>query len=66
METKRENKRGDLARRLMAGLLALIAVCVVVVLVVYGLKDPNKGPGNVPAVGEATPLRDNGSPPTSK
>ena len=66
MEAKRENKRGDLARRLMAGLLALVAVCVVVVLLVYGLKDPSKGPGNVPAAGEATPLRDNGSPPTSK
>jgi hypothetical protein len=66
METRREHKRGDLGRRLMAGLLLLIAVCVVVVFLVFGLNDPTKGPGNVPANGEATPLRDNGSPPTSK
>lgn len=50
----------------MAGLLVLIAVCVVVVLVVYGLRQPANGPGNVPASGAATPLQQNGSPPTSK
>lgn len=66
METRQEHKRGDLARRLMAGLLVLIGVCVVVVFLVYGLKDPTKGPGNVPATGEATPLRQNDSPPTTK
>jgi hypothetical protein len=66
MDTRQEQKRGAFARQLMAGLLAFIAVCVVVVLLVYGLREPAKGPGNVPATGAATPLQDNGSPPTSK
>lgn len=66
MEVEQEQSRGALARRLMAGLLVLIAVCVVVVLVVYGLRQPANGPGNVPASGAATPLQQNGSPPTSK
>lgn len=66
MGTKKEFKKGDLARRLMAGLLALIAVSVVLVFFLFGLKNPDKGPGNMPANGDATPLRSNGSPATSK
>ncbi|KQW54256.1 hypothetical protein [Variovorax sp. Root411] len=66
METKQEQSRGTLARRLMAGLLVLIAVGVVVVLVGDGLIKPADGPGNVPASGAVIPLQQNGSPPTSK
>lgn len=66
METKKEYKKGSLARQLMASLLVIIAVSVVLVFVLFGLKDPDKGPGNMPASGDATPLRNNGSPPTSK
>lgn len=69
-ESRRQEKRsfakGSLARRVMAALLAFIAIMVVLVLIVFGLRTPAKGPGNVPANGEALPLRNNGSPPTSK
>jgi len=50
----------------MAALVTLIAVLVVGSLFFYGLRRPEQGPGNVPAQGEAPPLRDNGSPPASK
>ena len=66
MEKKKVVTKGSLARQLMAALLVLIAVSVVLVFVLFGLKDPDKGPGNMPASGDATPLRNNGSPPTSK
>ena len=60
------NRAGRPGRRLMAALVALIAVLVVGTLFSYGLRKPEQGPGNVPAQGEAPPLRDNGSPPASK
>lgn len=63
---KQEFEKGKLGRRLMAVLLILIAVCVVLVFWLFGLHTPSNGPGNIPATGEAAPLRDNGSPPTSK
>lgn len=66
LETKQESGKGRPARRVMAVLLLFIALSVVLVLLFFGLKDPDKGPGNVPANGDAVPLRDNGSPPTSK
>ena len=60
------NRAGRPGRRLMAALVTLIAVLVVGSLFFYGLRRPEQGPGNVPAQGEAPPLRDNGSPPASK
>ncbi|MEZ2299265.1 hypothetical protein [Variovorax sp. RCC_210] len=65
-QAERSGKGGQLGRRLMAAMLTVIAVVVVGVLFAYGLRKPENGPGNVPAQGDARPLRDNGSPPTSK
>jgi hypothetical protein len=50
----------------MATMLAIIAVVVFVTLFFYGVRSPQQGPGNVPADGAVTPLRNNGSPPTTK
>ena len=51
MNPKQQHKQGDIGRRLMWTLLAAIAVIVVVVLFFYGIKDPEKGPGNLPPGG---------------
>jgi len=51
MTTKQHHKQGDIGRRLMWTLLAVVAIVVVGVLFFYGLKDPSEGPGNVPASG---------------
>jgi hypothetical protein len=66
METRRTRKQPTIGGRLMWCLLAAIAIIVVALLFSYGARDPSKGPGNVPADGPATPLQQNGSPPTSK
>ena len=50
------NRAGRPGRRLMAALVALIAVLVVGTLFFYGLRKPEQGPGNVPAQGEAPPV----------
>ncbi|WP_395322089.1 hypothetical protein [Variovorax sp. UC74_104] len=63
---KDRDKGGRAGRRLMAALLAVIAIIVVGMLFFYGVRKPERGPGNVPAQGAAKPLQDNGSPPTSK
>lgn len=63
---ERVGKGGRLGRLLMATMLAVIAVVVFVTLFFYGVRSPQQGPGNVPADGAVTPLRDNGSPPTTK
>uniref|UniRef100_UPI0040390BD0 hypothetical protein n=1 Tax=Variovorax sp. BK018 TaxID=3450241 RepID=UPI0040390BD0 len=61
------NRAGRPGRRLMAVLVIVIAILVIGTLFFYGgLRRPEQGPGNVPAQGEAPPLRDNGSPPASK
>jgi hypothetical protein len=66
MTTRREHKQGALGRRLMWGLLAVIAVCVMGVLYAYGIHEPAKGPGNVPVGGESAPLPEGGLPPPAK
>lgn len=66
MDNRQRNKSIRVGRRLMAALLAAIAISVVCLLFAYGVRQPEKGPGNVPAQGAVTPLRDNTSPPTSK
>jgi flagellar basal body-associated protein FliL len=60
-----QHKQGDIGRRLMWILLAVIAVIVVAVLFFYGIADPSKGPGNVPA-GTAPPARESTSSPPSR
>jgi len=67
MEDRQEGRgRGDIGRRLMWTLLAVIAVIVVGVLFFYGIKDPSEGPGNVPAGGTAAPHRQSGNPPAPR
>ncbi|CAN7373315.1 hypothetical protein LJR161_002191 [Variovorax paradoxus] len=67
MATQQEQrKQGDIGRRLMWILLAVIAVIVVAVLFFYGITDPSKGPGNVPASGAATPAQESTSPARSR
>jgi flagellar basal body-associated protein FliL len=67
MATKQEqHKQSDIGRRLMWILLAVIAVIVVAVLFFYGITDPSKGPGNVPASGAVTPAQKNASPANSR
>ncbi len=59
-------KGGDyLGTRMIGGLLVFIAVIAVLVVIFY-VRDPSQGPGNVPATGPVTPLHDNGSPTTTK
>jgi hypothetical protein len=65
MTTKRYHKQGDIGRRLMWTLLAVVAIVVVGVLFFYGLRDPSEGPGNVPASGGA-PAQQNGRPAAPK
>jgi hypothetical protein len=59
MTTKQHHKQGDIGRRLMWTLLAVVAVVVVGVL-----KDPSEGPGNLPASG--APAQQNGRPAAPK
>ena len=66
MATKQEQKQGDIGRRLMWTLLAVIAVIVVGVLFFYGISDPSKGPGNVPATDTTAPRPATESQPSSK
>jgi hypothetical protein len=66
MNPKQQHKQGDIGRRLMWTLLAAIAVIVVVVLFFYGIKDPEKGPGNLPPGGGPAPTQENGLPPPAK
>lgn len=69
MATKQEqeqHKQADIGRRLMWILLAVIAVIVVAVLFFYGITDPSKGPGNVPASGAAAPAQENAAPAKSR
>ena len=61
METRQQHKQGDIGRRLMWTLLAVIGVIVVAVLFFYGIKDPSEGPGNVPANAAAVPRQGNGN-----
>lgn len=63
---KVRDKGGRAGRRLMAVLVAVIAIIAIGMLFFYGGRKPEQGPGNLPAQGGAVPLRDNGSPPTSK
>ncbi|QGW82104.1 hypothetical protein [Variovorax paradoxus] len=58
MTTKRYHKQGDIGRRLMWTLLAVVAIVVVAVLFFYGLRDPSEGPGNVPASGAPAQQQD--------
>jgi hypothetical protein len=60
MTTRQHHNQGDIGRRLMWTLLAVVAVVVVSVLFFYGLKDPSEGPGNLPATG--APAQQNGRP----
>jgi hypothetical protein len=60
MTTRQHHKQGDIGRRLMWSLLAVVAVVVVGVLFFYGLKDPSEGPGNLPATG--APAQQDGRP----
>ncbi|WP_233101487.1 hypothetical protein [Variovorax sp. IB41] len=46
----------------MFTLLAIIAVVIVGVLFVYGIKDPAKGPGNLPPGGASAPHSESGLP----
>lgn len=66
MATEQEHKQGDIGRRLMWTLLAVIAVIVVGVLFFYGIGDPSKGPGNIPANDATTPRSATESTPASK
>ncbi len=66
MNQRKRDGNIRVGRRLMAALLVAIAISVVCLLFAYGMRQPEKGPGNVPAQGAVTPLRDNTSPPTSK
>lgn len=58
MTTRRQYRQGALGRRLMWVLLAIIAISVVGVLYVYGMREPAKGPGNLPEGGASAPLPD--------
>ncbi|MDH6169168.1 hypothetical protein M2282_004332 [Variovorax boronicumulans] len=55
MDPKQHRKQGALGRRLMWTLLAAIAVAVVMVLFFYGIREPEKGPGNLPPSGGSAP-----------
>ncbi|MBT2336388.1 hypothetical protein J7E49_21050 [Variovorax paradoxus] len=65
MATRQARQRGDVGRRLMWTLLAVIAVVVVGVLFFYGIADLSKGPGNVPASGATAAPEVKESPPAS-
>ena len=62
MTPKREPRPSVLGKRLMFTLLAIIAVVVVGVLYAYGIKDPAKGPGNLPPGGATAPHSESGLP----
>ncbi|MBD9667419.1 hypothetical protein IB278_25905 [Variovorax sp. VRV01] len=66
MATEQEHKQGDIGRRLMWTLPAIIAVIVVGVLFFYGIGDPSKGPGNVPANDATAPRPTTERTPASK
>ncbi|MDQ0568342.1 heme/copper-type cytochrome/quinol oxidase subunit 2 [Variovorax paradoxus] len=66
MAPKQEHKQGDIGRRLMWTLLVVIAVIVVGVLFFFGISDPSKGPGNVPASDASAPSQASGNSPASK
>jgi len=55
-----------IGRRLMAALLAAGVVSVVCLLLAYGMHEPKKGPGDVPAPRAGAPPQDNARPSTSK
>lgn len=61
-----QHKQGDIGRRLMWILLAVIAVIVVAVLFFYGITDPSKGPGNVPASAAVAPAQEKATPARSR
>lgn len=66
MHRRHRDTKMRIGRRLMAALLAAAVVSVACLLFAYGMHEPKKAPGEVPARGAATPLQDNTGPPASK